>query len=171
MKWGTNCAVHTDTKMNSRKDLKNILFDKIQDFPGYWEPCKHNKQGLDAGWLYSVFQVRILSQSSLVHNGHLTKEEREEEEREGVGRKTVPHRGGMSSVNRPWGPEQKGPQSGWVPPLSVWGGWVALQLEGRAGFGEGSLLLSGTSLGILSKRRWSHRWPVKGEISKQLKVF
>lgn len=24
-------------KMKSREDLKNILFDKIQDFPGYWE--------------------------------------------------------------------------------------------------------------------------------------
>lgn len=24
-------------KMKSGEDLKNILFDKIQDFPGYWE--------------------------------------------------------------------------------------------------------------------------------------
>lgn len=74
---------------------------KFKTFQAIGNPVNTTKQGLDAGWLYSVFQVRILSQSSLVHNGHLTKEEREEEEREGVGRKTVPHRGGMSSVNRP----------------------------------------------------------------------
>lgn len=31
-------ASSTQTKqMKSREDLKNILFDKIQDFPGYWE--------------------------------------------------------------------------------------------------------------------------------------
>lgn len=37
--------------MSSRKDFKKYLFDKIQDFPGYWEPCKHNQtRSRDVGW-------------------------------------------------------------------------------------------------------------------------
>lgn len=40
-----------------RKDLKNFLFDKIQDFPGYWEPRKHNQTR--TGWLNSFFSPRL----------------------------------------------------------------------------------------------------------------
>lgn len=32
-----------DVKMSSRKDFEKHLFDKFQDFPGYWEPRKHNQ--------------------------------------------------------------------------------------------------------------------------------
>lgn len=70
---GSNFFVHTDTKMSSRKDFKKCLFDKIQDFPGYWEPCKHNQTRTGCRVVIFFFQVRILSQWSLVHNGHLTK--------------------------------------------------------------------------------------------------
>lgn len=38
-----NIVLHMDTKTSSRKDLKKYLFDKIQDFSGYWEPCKQPK--------------------------------------------------------------------------------------------------------------------------------
>lgn len=39
--------------MSSRKDFKKYLFDKIQDFPGYWEPCKHN-------WTWTGCKVDLL---------------------------------------------------------------------------------------------------------------
>lgn len=38
-----NKVLHIDKKTSSRKDLKKYLFDKIQDFSGYWEPCKQPK--------------------------------------------------------------------------------------------------------------------------------
>lgn len=42
--------------MSSRKDFKKYLFDKIQDFPGYWEPCKHNQtRTRDVGWFNFFF--------------------------------------------------------------------------------------------------------------------
>lgn len=137
----TNFFVRVDTNMSSRKDFKKYLI-KFKTFQVIGNPVNTTKQGLDAGW-FKLFQVRILFQWSLVHNGHLTKEEKGRGRGGdcvgGHRRKMFPHRGGMSSINRPWDPEQKGPQSGWVPPLSVWEGWAALRSEGRARLGEGSL--------------------------------
>lgn len=87
--------------MSSRKDFKKYLFDKIQDFPGFWEPCKHNQ--IRTGCRVVIFFSRLgfYLNDPLCIMAILTKEEKET----GVGgaseENVFPSRGGMSSINRP----------------------------------------------------------------------
>lgn len=84
-----NFSVLPDTKMSSRKDFKKYLFDKIQDFPGYWEPCKHNQTGIGCR-VVENFQVRFYLNDPLCIMAIKQKRKRK--------RGSV---GGMSSINRP----------------------------------------------------------------------
>lgn len=149
--------------MNSREDLKNILFDKIQDFPGYWEPCKHNQTRTRCRVVICCFPGGL---GAYLNHPLCIMAIGQKKKKKGRGaggrwKKNCSTEEVCHPINRPWGPEQKGPQSGWVPPPSAWEGWAAPRWEGRAGFGGGSLLRSGTSPGILSTRTQSRILPVK----------